>query len=190
MLIRTILSQNTSDVNRDRAFNKLAAEFDIQPNVLADLSEEQVKRSIKMAGLGNIKARRLISVAAEVCNRFHGDIAGVLRLPVPQARMELMGIEGIGPKTADIMLAFGAAKPVVPVDTHLFTIASRLGLVQSRNYEAVRAAYERAISPGQRVEGHMLFIELGKSVCTAKKPKCVSCPISELCPKIGVETAK
>ncbi len=105
-----------------------------------------------------------------------------LEKPLDEARQSLMKLPGVGPKTVDVVLAFSAGKPVVPVDTHLFTVARRLKISDSNRYEDVRAAYERLIPEDLRAEGHLLLLNLGKKYCLARNPKCGVCPIRSLCP--------
>lgn len=183
LLIGTILSQHTSDKNSHRAFRKLEEAVEVTPKVLASMDIVDIKRLIKSAGLANIKARRIRAVSKVVLDRFGGNLSQVLALPLEEARRILISFPGVGRKTADVVLVFSGRRSVIPVDTHLFTVAERLGIVNSHKYEDVRAAYERLILPEKRAQAHLLFIQLGKEICLARNPRCYICPLSKLCPK-------
>jgi len=183
LLIGTILSQHTSDKNSHRAFGKLKEEAQVTPKVLARMGIANITHLIKSAGLANIKARRIDAVSKVVLNRFGGDLSQVLALPLEEARRILTSFPGVGEKTADVVLTFSGHRSVIPVDTHLFTIAKRLGIVNSHKYSDVRAAYERLIISEKRNQAHLLLIQLGKKICLARNPRCYICPISRLCPK-------
>jgi endonuclease-3 len=101
---------------------------------------------------------------------------------VEEARSLLLSLPGVGFKTADVVLAFSAEAPVMPIDTHLFTLARRLGVSDSKDYDEVRAAYERLIPEEGRAEAHLLLLNLGKKHCSARNPKCHKCPVRRLCP--------
>ncbi|MHC1585960.1 MAG: endonuclease III domain-containing protein [Candidatus Hecatellaceae archaeon] len=183
LLVATILSQNTSDVNSRRAFERLkAAVGELTPKVLASLAEGEIAQHIKCSGLANIKAKRIKEASRRILEELGGDLSKVLEGGVEEARAFLTSLPGVGSKTADVVLAFGKGAPVVPVDTHLFTLAKRLGISDARTYEGVREAYERLIPAEFRAEGHLLLLNLGKYYCLARKPKCGSCPIRRLCP--------
>jgi endonuclease-3 len=184
LLIITILSQNTSDRNSRRAFEKLSSKFEITPQTLVEANEREIENCIKSAGLGYIKTRRIKHASKAIIEKFNGELKKVLELPIEKARAELKSIPGIGNKTADVVLAFAGKKPIVPIDTHLFTMAKRLGISDSKNYEIVRKSYEKLIPHEYRVQAHILFILLGKEFCTARNPKCNFCPIAKLCPKL------
>lgn len=186
LLVKTILSQNTTDTNRDQSYRQLTKRFSLTSASLARADVKEIEGRIKVGGLGSIKATRLVKAAAFVENELKGQLEEVVKLPKLKARELLMKIPGVGPKTADVILAFGAEVPTVPVDTHLFTIGGRLGLSNSKRYDDVQRAYEDLIPEEERIEAHLLFIKLGKQICTARHPFCSKCPITMLCPKRGV----
>ncbi|RLI35826.1 endonuclease III [Candidatus Bathyarchaeota archaeon] len=186
LLVATILSQNTSDVNSRRAFRNLKVKLGkLTPSRLASLSERELARLIKVSGLANVKARRIRQASKAILEKFEDDFSRGLKGNPEAVRAFLTSLPGVGEKTADVILAFGKGAPVVPVDTHLFTVASRLGIASSRNYREVREAYERLIPESERAEGHLLLLNLGKVYCQARKPKCSLCPIRRLCPTGG-----
>jgi endonuclease-3 len=182
-LIITVLSQNTSEINTVRAYRGLAARFEVNADVLAQADEAEIREAIRSGGLYNIKAKRIKEVSKAVLERFGGDLAQVLALPKGEAREKLMELPGIGPKTADVLLArrhgYGT---VFVVDTHMDRIAKRIGLVEpDARYEEIQQALKTFIpwDKGERVGG--LFWLLAKYTCRAQNPRCSECPIIEIC---------
>lgn len=113
--------------------------------------------------------------------KFGGDLSQVLALPLEEARETLMSINGIGPKTADVVLSFAGKKTVIPVDTNIFRVTDRIGLAKGRNYERTRRALEEDVPPEKMQEIHLLLIQLGREICKPRKPKCSVCPINDFC---------
>lgn len=181
VLVATILSQNTSDVNSHSAFKELKKAMRLTPEVLAKKPLRKIRRAIRVAGLADIKAKRLQEASKVILRELGGDFSKVFNAPPEEVRNFLLSLPGVGEKTADVLLVFGGGIPVVPVDTHLFTIGKRLRLSASSRYQDVRTAYERLIPPRKRAEAHVLFIELGKKYCTARNPKHEICPLLDLC---------
>jgi len=182
-LILTILSQNTSEVNCVRAYNGLATRFEVRAEVLANAEEAEMREAIRSGGLYNIKAKRIKEVSKAVLEKFGGDVAHVLALPKSEAREKLMELPGIGPKTADVLLARRHGyKTVFVVDTHMDRIAKRIGLVKpNATYEEIQMAIRNFLpwDKGERVGG--LFWLLAKYTCKAQNPRCPECPITEIC---------
>lgn len=181
LLIATLLSQNTSDKNSSQAFQNLRSHYDVKPYVLARLQPSDLRPHIEVAGLYEIRSRRIIALSKMVLERFGGDLDAVLRLPTDEARQELMGLKGVGPKTADILLAFRGNRPIMPVDTNIFRVSGRIGLVTGRNYERTRAALEEVIPETKLGEMHFTLIQLGRDICKPRRPLCPLCPIASLC---------
>lgn len=181
LLIATILSQNTSDRNSHRAFERLVEHFEVKPEVLARLSPEEIKPYIACAGLHEIKSKRIVEVASNVLERFGGDLSQVLSLPLDEARKTLMSMKGVGPKTADILLSFVGKRPVIPIDTNIFRVVDRIGFAKGRNYERTRSALEEHVPPEKMQGVHIFLIRLGREICKPRSPKCSVCPINGLC---------
>jgi len=181
LLIATILSQNTNDRNSHRAFQKLEESFLITPENLAAVEPEKLKPSIEVAGLSNIRSRRIVEVSKAVLEKFGGNLNPLFSLPLDEARKSLMSIKGVGPKTADVVLLFAGNRDVMPVDTNIFRVVDRVGLVKGRNYERTRNALEQ-LTPGGKVKVmHVLLIKLGREICRPRRPLCNICPINDLC---------
>ncbi len=181
VLVATILSQNTSDINSQRAFLKLKEILDVRPEVLASSKPKDIKSAIMCAGLSNIKSQRIIDVSKEILTRFNGDLGRVFQLPLNEARTSLMDIKGIGPKTADVFLSFVGHYPIMPVDTNIFRVVNRLGFAERRNYERTRRSLEKLIPPEKLMDMHIYLIRLGREICKPRKPLCPECPINKLC---------
>lgn len=186
-LINTILSQNTNDRNSDAAMKKLRKRYRITPRVLARARVNQLIPYIRSAGLYRSKAPRIIAVSKIIQEQYGGRLSPILELPYLHAKEKLMELPGVGPKTADIMLAFIAKNPVIPVDTHIERVTKRLGIAPSNgNYETVRTSLEALISPKNRISIHLSMIEFGRAICKAPRPRCPICPVNKTCPSSNV----
>lgn len=183
-LIAVILSQNTSSANSFRAYNMLEEKHEVKPEVLAQLDPEEIKPLIRIAGLHERRSHRIVSVSNEVLRRYNGNLERVLSLPLDEARRELMSIKGVGPKTADVVLASKAGKPVLPIDTNIFRILNRTGLIKGRKYEEARSVLESGVPPEKRWAVHLSLIRLGREICKPRGPLHSICPIEDLCDKI------
>jgi len=182
-LVATIISQNTSWVNVGKAVERLRASIGVTPWNLSRVSTRKIASCIRPAGLYNVKAPRIRRIAQLVCERYGGDLSRVTVKPFEEARRELMGMEGVGRKTADVVLSFMASRPVIAIDTHIERVSKRWRIVdQKAGYEETRAALESVVPPAKRLETHLRLIEFGATVCKARNPQCGSCPVAELCP--------
>lgn len=189
ILVATILSQNTNSENTRKAFSRLKEKVSSFKDLLA-LDEGKLKELIRPAGLYNVKTKRLKKLARIMVERYGGRLDSILRKTPKEAREELLSLEGVGPKTADIILAFKKGVPVVPVDTHIFRVSKRIGVASPKaDYEGVRSALEADIPPEKRQAAHLLLIQFGREICRARNPECSNCPIHNLCdnPVIGVK---
>ncbi|MBS7653987.1 MAG: endonuclease III [Candidatus Bathyarchaeia archaeon] len=184
LLVRTIISQSTSEKNVRKAYENLKSKMPVTPKNLAEAKIEDIENSLRVAGLYRNKSIVLKRVASEIIERFDGSLDFIYLLPLHEAREKLMGLPGVGPKTADIILLFCAGRPVLPVDTHVNRVSRRLGLFpQSKGgYESVRARLEEIYDPKDYFAVHMLFISLGRSFCKALRPLCHTCPVNAMCP--------
>jgi len=182
-LVGTILSQNTNDQNRDKAMARLEGRFEITPKVLSQAPIEELIECIRPAGLYRVKAPRIKQVSTIILDRFAGDLDSVLKRKPTEARSILMELPGVGYKTADILLAFVAGHPTVPVDTHVMRVSKRLGIVRrNAGYEEIRTALERLIPAERRVRMHLSLIRFGREICKAPTPLCPKCVVNRSCP--------
>jgi len=186
-LVETILSQNTNDRNSGAAMKKLKRAYKINPKTLAKANVSDLIPLIRQAGMYNSKAPRIIETSKIIQQRYAGRIRPILDQPYHVAKEELMSLPGVGPKTADILLAFVAKNPVIPVDTHIARVTKRLGIVRSNGpYEEVRTSLENLIPARKRVRLHLSIIKFGREVCRAPKPRCGICTLNRLCPSSAV----
>ena len=185
-LIQTILSQHTSDVNSHRTFRALVSAFPDWDSVAqADISA--IAAAIRGGGLAEIKARRIKQALNEI-ERRHGrielDFLG--ELPVEEARQWLKDLPGVGTKTANCVLLFSLGKPALPVDTHIYRVSKRLGLVEEKaSVEQAHKLLEILVPAGDSYQFHVLMIEHGRRVCKAQHPRYLACVLGKICPSFG-----
>ena len=181
-LVSTILSQNTNDTNRDRAFESLCRYFPTWEAV-RDAEPASIVAAIRSAGLANQKGPRIQQVLREITlERGLLDLAFLSGLPLEEARAWLMKFKGVGPKTAAIVLLFSLGRPAFPVDTHIYRVTGRVGLrPEKMTVEEAHIHLEKLFPPETYYAAHLNIIRLGREICTARKPACERCPIRGLC---------
>lgn len=181
-LVSTILSQNTNDVNRDKAFHALRARFPTWEAV-RDADESQVIEAVRIAGLANQKGPRIQNALRQITEQ-RGELSlDFLKDYSPEDAQEwLVQFKGVGPKTAAIVLLFSLDKPAFPVDTHVHRISGRLGL-RPEKMSANKAHQHLAeqFPPETYYAAHLNIIRLGREICKARKPLCEQCPLQDLC---------
>lgn len=181
-LVATIISQNTTWRNARRALENLKKICNINPEEIVALDYEEIAEAIRVAGLQEGKAKAIKEAAKRVLEEFEGDLSRLAYKGLEDSRKWLMNIPGVGPKTADVLLAFSFKKLILPVDTHIKRIARRLGITSSNSYDAVRSKLEELIPPEDRLFAHIALIMFGREYCRAINPRCKDCPIRENCP--------
>ncbi len=181
-LVSTILSQNTNDNNRDKAFNALRARFATW-DAVRDAPAAQVIEAIRPAGLGNQKGPRIQQVLREItAERGNLDLSFLKDLPLEEARDWLTKFKGVGPKTAAIVLCFSLGRPAFPVDTHIYRVTGRIGLrPETMGVQEAHPYFEALFPPETYYAAHLNIIRLGREICHARKPDCPACPIRQLC---------
>lgn len=181
-LVSTILSQNTNDSNRDRAFLSLQAQFPTWEQV-RDARPEAVVAAIRPAGLANQKGPRIQQVLQAISQERGSLDLGFLReLPIDEARTWLMKFKGVGPKTAAIVLLFSVGRPAFPVDTHIYRVTGRIGLrPEKMTVEEAHVHLEKLFAPETYYAAHLNIIRLGREICGARKPACERCPLRTVC---------
>jgi endonuclease III len=181
-LVSTVLSQNTNDTNRDAAFRALRERF---PNweAVRDAPVDEVKAAIRTAGLANQKAPRIQAILREIsAERGSLDLSFLAGLPRTQALAWLTHFNGVGPKTAAIVLQFSLGIAAMPVDTHIYRVTGRLGLRPAKmNVEQTHAHMERILPPENYYAAHLNLIRLGREICHPRRPDCPACPLNDLC---------
>lgn len=189
-LVLTILSQNTTDANRDRAFAALTARFPTFP-LLAAASPKDVEEAIRMGGLARAKTRAILSALSRV-HRERGEYSldFLSVMPLRDAREYLTSFTGVGVKTANVVLLFSFNKEAFPVDTHILRVTKRLELVPPAT-DLSRAALllEPHVPAGKQMPFHMNLIRLGREICRPREPLCPECPLLAVCPEGARRTA-
>lgn len=199
-LVRTILSQNTSDTASQPAHDALIERYSTEnpgdlARALVQAPQDELAETISSAGLYNQKSETLIRVAEHVVDDYGGDggFDEFVKDGDPEmVRNELLDMKGVGPKTADCVLLFaGGRGAVFPVDTHVHRIARRMGLAPAdADHERVREALERAVPAEKCGFGHTAMIQFGREFCSARKPACLddpeACTLVDICEQVGV----
>lgn len=182
-MVSTILSQNTNDNNRDAAFKQLKAAYSDWASVMTAPTNEVVE-AIRTAGLANQKAPRIQNALRDIADHTGRGITldFLGEMSRDDARDWLMGIKGIGPKTAAIVLLFSLGIPAFPVDTHIYRVTGRMGIrPQNLSVEKTHQYLEERIPEDAYYDLHLNLIRLGREVCGARKWHCYRCPVENLC---------
>jgi endonuclease-3 len=182
VLIETILSQSTTNANSGRAFESLKRRFPTW-DAARRARVSSIKAAIRSGGLAQQKSARIKQLLAEI-HKHRGslDLSFLETAPLDEAKQFLARFKGIGPKTVACTLLFAFGRPVFPIDTHIFRIARRLGLIPEKcsDEEAHRLMGE--MIPKQRYyEAHINLIRLGRKVCRPREPLCERCCLVEYC---------
>ncbi|ELY51147.1 endonuclease III domain-containing protein [Natronolimnohabitans innermongolicus] len=198
-LVRTILSQNTSDKASQPAHDALIERYNAEgvdlARALAEAERSALAETISSAGLYNQKSEVIIATAEWVIEEFGSAVAfdEYVKDEAPETvRETLLDVRGVGPKTADCVLLFaGGRGGVFPVDTHVHRIYRRLGIAPAdADHEDVRAVLEREVPAAKCGFGHTATIQFGREYCTARKPACLedpeACPMADRCEQVGV----
>lgn len=181
-LVSTILSQNTNDTNRDRAFNRLRERYPTWEEV-RDADPQQVIEAIRPAGLANQKGPRIQGILRQISDmRGELDLEFLRDLPSQEARHWLQQFKGVGPKTSAIVLQFSLGMPAFPVDTHIYRVTGRLGLRPSHmNVEKTHQFLADILPEETYYPLHLNLIRHGREICQARQPKCPQCILKDLC---------
>ena len=189
-LVSTILSQNTNDLNRDRAFDALQKKYPTWEAVRAADTQEVIN-TIRPAGLANQKGPRIQNALKEItsaCGTINLDFLS--DLSAEEASHWLMQFKGVGPKTAAIVLLFSLNLPAFPVDTHIYRVTGRVGLRPLKMTAEQAHDHLAKLFPAETYyAAHLNIIRLGREICQARKPKCSECPLKELCEYYGTINA-
>ena len=182
-LALTLLSQNTSDTNSGRAYQRLLAHYADWDAVIAAPTPE-VEETIRVGGLARVKAPRLQALLASARKQLGGwDALPLKTMPIDEAKTWLTGLPGVGPKTAACVLLFALGRPALPVDTHVHRVSQRLGLIGPKvNAEEAHVVLEAQMPPKLRYDYHVSVIRHGRRVCKAPRPLCEACVLADGCP--------
>lgn len=181
-LIQTVLSQSTSDINADRAYRSLRERFPSWDAIrLAPVDEIAV--AIRSGGLAERKALTIHRILNRVFEDW-GDptLQSLGDVPLEAAKTQLTDLPGVGPKTAACVLMFALGRPALPVDTHVFRVSQRLGLIPDTiSPEAAHAALEGQLDPHDVYSFHICMITHGRRICVARLPFCDECALNDIC---------
>jgi endonuclease-3 len=172
LLVAVMLSAQATDVGVNKATRRLFPVADTAQAMLA-LGEEKLKRHISSIGLFNTKAKNVIATCAILVEQFGGE--------VPDSRVALESLPGVGRKTANVVLNTAFGEPTIAVDTHIFRVANRTGLAPGKTVRAVEDKLEKVVPDEFKREAHHWLILHGRYVCKARKPDCPNCIIRDLC---------
>jgi endonuclease III len=181
-LVCTMLSQNTNDRNRDIAFSALKKRFPRWEDVIR-AEDGEIIDTIRIAGLANQKGPRIKAVLTKIMlERGTLDLSFLAEMPIEEARAWLLRFNGVGRKTAAIVLQFSLNRPAFPVDTHVYRVTGRIGVRPAElNVEQTHSFMEQLINPNDYYAAHLNLIRLGREICHARKPDCQHCPVNSLC---------
>jgi endonuclease-3 len=172
LLVAVVLSAQATDVGVNKATKALFAVADT-PQKMLKLGEAGLKKYIKTIGLFNAKAKNVMALSKKLIEEF-GSM-------VPHTREALESLPGVGRKTANVWLNCALGQPLIAVDTHVFRVANRIGLTKAKTPLETELALEKAIPVRWKQHAHHWLILHGRYTCVARKPKCPTCLIRDLC---------
>jgi len=181
ILISCLLSLRAKDETTERISEELYKIIET-PQDMIKISTPKLEKIIFSTGHYRKKAQTLKHVSKELIEKFNSK--------VPKTREELMSIKGIGPKTANIVLAFAFNKPVIAVDVHVHVCANRLGWIKTKNAEESEWELYKVLPKEYWLNLNAILVQFGREICDTRSPKCSICPLKHLCPRIGVERSR
>jgi endonuclease-3 len=181
-LISCVLSQNTSDTNRDRGFYSLKSRFPTWREVM-EAAPEEVVDAIRVAGLSKQKGPRIQRILRRILDeRGAFDLDFLRDMPNIEARAWLTSLDGVGPKTAAIVMCFAFGLPAFPVDTHIHRVGMRTGMLPPKiSADKAHDVMEAIVPVEAHYEFHIHVIRHGRTTCKARRPLCEKCPITTYC---------
>ena len=182
-MVFTILSQHTSDINSSRAYRSLMETFSsLEAVASADVAD--IEKAIALGGLAKIKAPRIKAVLNKILE-LNGelDLSFLREMPLNDAKTWLRQLPGIGPKSAGIVLSFSLGMPAMAIDTHIYRVSQRLGVIGSKvSVDKAHEILEDKVEPEEVFNFHVSYINHGRQVCKAQRPLCPECVVGRLCP--------
>ena len=175
VLIGCILSQRTRDANSEKACEKLFSIAET-PEQILELDMSSIHESIKCSGFYNQKSKYILETCRQIVSNHDGK--------VPRTRRELLALHGVGHKTADIVLNYGFGESTIPVDVHVSRVSKRIGYANPQDHpEDVKEKLEKLVVDGDRMLYDHGALKIGKSYCRKSDPKCLECPLGNICEK-------
>lgn len=172
LLVAIVLSAQATDVGVNKATPALFSVADT-PQKMLKLGEAKLKEYIKTIGLFNSKAKNIISLSQKLITEFASKIPEDIDL--------LVTLPGVGRKTANVWLNCARGKPTIAVDTHVFRVANRLGLCDTKTADLTEIALEKVIPEKWKQHAHHWLILHGRYICKARAPLCSECVLKDLC---------
>ncbi|MAC45987.1 endonuclease III [Oceanospirillum beijerinckii] len=172
LLIAVLLSAQATDVGVNKATDKLYPVANT-PQAILDLGLDGLKSYIKTIGLYNSKAENVMKTCRILLDKHQGE--------VPQNRKDLEALPGVGRKTANVVLNTAFGQPTIAVDTHIFRVSNRTGIAKGKNVDEVEQRLLRHVPKEFKLDAHHWLILHGRYTCVARKPRCGSCIIEDLC---------
>lgn len=182
MLIKIILSQATSNANSQRTFQNLKNKFKNWEEA-AKADEKEISKAINLGGLANQKAKVIKNLLKQLENQ-NGKLSFKFldKMPDEEAREYLLKFRGIGPKTVACTLLFALHKEIFPLDTHIFRILKRMGILPEKiTDEKAHKLLDKVVPHGKFYSFHVNLIQLGRRICRPREPLCEKCPLIEYC---------
>ncbi|MFW9961513.1 MAG: endonuclease III domain-containing protein [Candidatus Thorarchaeota archaeon] len=185
-LIMTILSQHTSDTNMLKAFESLKKKYASWEEVLV-APQDELADVIRSSGMFNLKTKRIQSTLREINDRVGRlDLSILENMPLPEAKKWLTSLHGVGPKTAAIVLLFSFGRPTLPVDTHVWRVTKRIGIIsQNVSREQAHELLEQVVPKDCIQSLNNNLVRHGRDICKAQRPQCEICFLSDICDYYG-----
>ncbi|MDW7712236.1 MAG: endonuclease III [Deferrisomatales bacterium] len=177
LLVAAILAAQCTDERVNRVTATLFSRFP-NPAAFAGAPQEEIEDAVRSTGYYRQKARALQACCRALVERFGGEVPGTVE--------EMVTLPGVGRKTANLVLGNSRGIPGITVDTHVKRVAFRLGLTRNTDPDRVEGDLVRSVDESRRVALSNLLTHLGREICTARKPRCPTCPLAHPCPRVGV----
>lgn len=187
VMIGAVLTQNTNWQNVEKAIANLRRQDLLDPHALYELPLEELEELIRPAGYYRIKARRLTNLLRLLVERYDGSLEEMFATGLSDLREELLGVNGVGPETADSILLYAAGLPSFVIDSYTHRVFARHGWIQfDADYHTLKEHFENGLEEDVALynEYHALLVRVGKLHC-GKRPKCEGCPLVDLLPEGG-----
>jgi endonuclease-3 len=172
LLVAVILSAQATDKSVNKATNILFTNINT-PQAMLEFGEDNLKKNIKSIGLFNSKAKNIIAMSSMLLKKFNG--------LVPIDFQDLCSLPGVGSKTANVFLNCAYQYPTIGVDTHVFRVSNRIGLITANNVKQAEQQLNKKISDDYKIYAHHWLILHGRYICKARTPLCKECLINDLC---------
>ncbi len=172
LLVAVVLSAQTTDKSVNRVSPQLFAKYP-DAKSLSAAKQEDVEEIIRTIGMYRTKSKNIINLAKALCDKYDGKVPGDYD--------SLVSLPGVGRKTANVVLSVGFGEQRIAVDTHVFRVANRIGLVKAKDVLQTELDLMECLPHDRWSEAHHSLIFHGRNICDARKPKCKECPLRELC---------